>query len=129
MFVKKVLISAMIAAGTIGALATPLQSVAATYREIVVERAPPPLRNERIPSARRGYVWSPGYWNWGNNRHSWVKGSWLRERQGYAYQPHRWVERDGRWNFERGSWDRRNDRDGDGVPNRRDAQPDNPNRR
>ena len=127
MFVKRVLVSVMIAAGTIGAMATPLPSAAATYREIVIERAPPPPRDERVPAARRGYAWSPGYWNWRNNRHVWVKGTWVRERQGYMYNPNRWVERDGRWNFERGRWDRR-DRDGDGVPNRLDSRPNNPNR-
>jgi hypothetical protein len=107
MFVKKILVSVMIAAGAIGAVATPLTSVAATTREIFVERAPPALREERVPAARRGYVWTPGYWDWRGNRHAWVKGNWVRERRGYSYQPHRWVERDGRWNLERGRWDRR----------------------
>jgi hypothetical protein len=41
-----------------------------------------------------------------------------------------WVERDGHWVMERGRWDRggRHDRDGDGVPNRMDEHPNNPNR-
>jgi len=127
MFTKKVLLSAMIAVVAIGAVATPPTSVAAV-REIFVDRAPPAPREERIPAARRGYVWSPGYWNWSNNRHGWVKGSWVRERQGYAYAPHRWVETNGRWNLERGHFNP-SDRDGDGVPNRLDRAPDNPNRR
>lgn len=127
MFAKKILVSVMIAAGMIGALATPLPSVAATSREIIIERAPPAPRSERAPAVRRGYVWVPGYWDWRGNRHVWMKGTWVRERRGYAYQPHRWVERDGRWMLERGRWDRR-DRDGDGVPDRRDARPNNPNR-
>ena len=117
----------LIAAGTIGALATPLPSAVAAVREIIVERAPPPLREERVPGARRGYVWAPGYWDWRGNRHVWVRGSWARERRGYAYRPHEWVERDGRWSLQRGGWDRR-DSDGDGVPNSRDRAPNNPNR-
>ena len=36
-------------------------------------------------------------------------------------------DRDGRWNMNRGGW-RRGDRDGDGVPNRLDNAPNNPNR-
>ncbi len=124
MFPRKILISAMIIAGTIGAITTALPVVAATVRVITVERAPPEPRNERVPAARRGYVWAPGYWNWNNNRHSWVKGSWVRERHGYAYNPHRWVESNGRWSLERSRWDR----DGDGVPNNRDRAPDNPRR-
>ena len=48
----------------------------------------------------------------------------------------RWVHRDGRWYMERRGWVQRDydrtarrgrDSDGDGVPNRRDAQPYNPN--
>jgi hypothetical protein len=42
-----------------------------------------------------------------------------------------WVERDGRWAYQAGRWERGNrnrDRDGDGVPNRMDRAPNNPNR-
>ena len=132
MLMKKVLVSALFAAGMIGAVATPLPSVAAVG--VFVNIGPPPARSERVPEPRRGYVWSPGYWNWQGNKHKkhvWVKGSWLRERQGYSYQPHRWVERDGRWNLERGRWDRAQGRDSDrdGIPDRRDAHPNDPNRR
>ncbi len=127
MSANKLLVSLLIAAGAIGAVATPLPSAAATYREIIVERAPPPPRDERVPEARRGYAWVPGYWDWRGRRYVWVRGTWVRERRGYAYHPHRWVERDGRWVLERGRW-ARGDRDRDGVPNRRDAHPNDPNR-
>jgi hypothetical protein len=49
---------------------------------------------------------------------------WVRARPGYAYRPPEWRERDGRWEYRRGYWDR----DRDGVPNRYDRRPDNPNR-
>jgi hypothetical protein len=151
MLIRKVLVSALFAAGMIGAAATPLPSLAAAV--VYVNVGPPPDRHERIPEARRGYIWSPGYWDWRGNKHVWVKGSSVRERNGYAYQPQRWVERDGRWNLERSRWnqagrrdsdrdgipDRRDptpygggrpgDRDGDGVPNNRDSRPNDPNRR
>jgi hypothetical protein len=104
MLMKKVLVSALFAAGMIGTVATPLPSMAAVG--VYVNVAPPPERSERVPAPRRGYVWSPGYWNWQGKRHVWVKGSWVRERRGYSYQPHRWVERDGRWYLERGHWER-----------------------
>ena len=127
MFVKKVLAPALFAAGMLGGALLPQTSMAAV--EVYVNAAPPAVRYERIPEERRGYVWSPGYWDWRGNRHVWIKGSSVRARNGYEYQPHRWVERDGRWNLEHSRWNQsRQDRDGDGVPNYRDAKPNNPNK-
>ena len=58
-----------------------------------------------------------------------IGGHWLRARPGYAYQSPRWVQNNGRWNMRNGNWARsRRDRDGDGVPNRMDRAPNNPNR-
>ena len=123
MLTRKIMISVVLAAGTLGAVALPLPSVGAT-RMISVDRAPPPPREERIPEHRRGYVWAPGYWDLKDRRHVWVKGHWIRERRGYAYVAPRWAERDGHWVLERGRWDR----DGDGIPNNRDAHPNDPRR-
>lgn len=124
MFAKKILVSALLAVGTLGATVMPLPSVAAVY----VTVAPPAERVEVVPAPRRGYVWNPGYWNYRGNRHVWVKGNWVRERRGYSYEPNRWVERDGRWELQRSRW-ARGDRDGDGIPNGRDRHPNDPNRR
>lgn len=123
MFTKKILVSVLFAAGMLGAATTPLPSMAAV--DVYSRTAPPSPREERVPAARRGYVWAPGYWNWQGKKHVWVKGSYVHERRGYTYRPHEWVERDGRWQLKRGGWDR----DGDGIPNDRDRHPDNPNRR
>lgn len=76
-----------------------------------VEVAPPAPRYEVVPAHREGHVRVPGYWDW----------------------------HDGRWYLERGRWHREHyaeyrggrgygDRDGDGVPNRFDAWPNNPYR-
>lgn len=118
---KKTLLAAILAT-FIGPLATP------AFSAVVVRVAPPPPREEVVPSARRGHVWAPGYWDYRNKRHHWVKGTWVKARRGYHYAEPNWVERDGRWHLQRGTW-RRGDRDGDGVPNSRDRAPDNPNRR
>lgn len=120
---KKLLLTAMIAV-TLGAVA----AEPAVAREVIVQVAPPAPRIEVVPAPRRGYVWTPGYWNWRGGRHVWSTGKWARERAGYRYSEPRWLERDGRWYQQPGRWSR-NDRDGDGVPNRLDRSPDNPRRK
>lgn len=120
--IKKILIATLMA-GALGSTALPALSA-----EIIIRIAPPELRMERVPEARRGYQWSPGYWDWRRERHTWVRGSWMRDRPGYRYHQPMWQQHEGTWVIQRGNW-KRNDRDGDGVPNRRDRKPDNPHRR
>ena len=95
---------------------------------ITVREAPPPMRAEVVPAPRRGYVWTPGYWNWQGRHHVWHNGTWVRARPGYVYAAPSWAERDGRWEFRQGRW-ARGDRDGDGVPNAVDRRPNDPTRR
>jgi hypothetical protein len=94
---------------------------------IVVQKAPPALRREAVPAARRGYEWIPGYWNWSGRRYTWVKGHYEKVRRGYVYARPEWRQGNNGWTMERGGW-RTADRDGDGVRNRDDARPNNPNR-
>jgi WXXGXW repeat (2 copies) len=124
MFMKKVLVSALIAAGTIGAVAIPLPSSAQSV-EIYVNSPPPAPREEVVPAPRTGYVWAPGHYEYRSDNYTWVPGKWEQARPGYVYRAPAWVERDGRWLYQPPRWDR----DGDGVSNRRDAAPDNPNYR
>ena len=92
--------------------------------DTMIRIAPPEPRYERVPRARSGYVWVPGYWNWRGHRHEWVRGTWMRERPGYVYQQPRWIQRDGQWYMEQGRWDQGRghgygrDRDRDGIPDR-----------
>lgn len=129
MFTRKLLAAALCAAA-FGAV--PMVASA----DVWVDVAPPPVREEVIPAPRAGYVWAPGYWDWRHGHHVWVRGHWERERHGMYWHPSRWEQRDGRWAFVRGGWHRdrwngehfaRRDRDGDGVPDRFDRAPNNPN--
>ena len=126
-----------------GAAAAPLPSFAQSNVSLYIGSAPPAPLYERVPAARHGYVWAPGYWNWNGHRHVWAPGYWIAERPGYVYnaptwyqggsgwvmQPARWTayggydrgyrdrDRDGvpdRYEYRRGGWDR----DRDGVPDR-----------
>lgn len=122
MLLRKTLLVALVAAGSVGAVVVP--APAAASAGVYVQIAPPAPRYEVIPAPRHGYVWVPGYWDWRGHHHVWVRGVWVRERVGYRYRPHQWVEHDGRWAFNRGGWDR----DRDGIPDRYDRHPNNPHR-
>ena len=152
---RKALIAMLLAAGMIGAAATPVPSIAAV--DVQLNFGPPPPRYEAVPAPRRGYVWAPGHWEWNGHRHVWAEGHWIRAREGYAYRAPEWREHNGRWTYHASRWDRdgdgipdryenarrdrdhdgipdryenaRRDRDHDGVPDRYDARPDNPYRR
>ena len=95
---------------------TPLASAAATYIDYGYGT---PAQYERYAAAPRpGHVWVPGHREWDGYRHVWVRGHWERER-GYRDNGYRGYARN-----VNPPWDR----DGDGVPNRYDARPDNPYR-
>ena len=120
---KKILLAAMLA-GSLGSVAAPAMSAV-----IIVREAPPEPRSERAPPPRAGKNWVPGHWDWRNGKHVWVRGKYVATRRGYYYAEPRWVQRDGQWELTRGNWRRgQRDRDGDGVPNRYDNRPNNPNR-
>jgi hypothetical protein len=100
---KKIVLASMLSAALAGAAAPAISA-------IIVQVAPPAMRDEIVPAPRSGYLWSPGYWDWRNNRHVWAKGSWQRERHGYHYAQPAWEQRDGSWQMNRGAWVR-GDRD------------------
>jgi len=113
----------------------PVQAQAQGRTEvIVVHKAPPAPMREAIPAARRGYEWVPGYWAWNGRRYTWERGHYEKVRAGYVYSRPEWRQDRNGWTMERGGWVRqdhrmaRRDRDGDGVPNRLDDRPNNPNR-
>jgi hypothetical protein len=83
----------------------PIQASAQPGVNVIIG-APPPLRYERIPDARRGYVWVNGYWRWNGHRHLWMRGHWVRERHGHYYRHPEWREGGGSWRFDRGGWER-----------------------
>lgn len=111
---------------SLGAIALPITASAEVG--VFLNIAPPPLRFEAVPEPRHGYVWAPGYWNARNHTHSWQRGHWEHERSGYRYNQPSWKQQDDdRWQLQRGNWSR-GDRDGDGVPNSVDREPDNASR-
>ena len=119
----------------------------------VLMQPPPAPIYEAMPNARPGQLWSPGHYVWHDGRYMWQSGEWISARPGYAWQAPQWQQDpDGSWHLASGHWvstdrlarlDRdaygdmdndgvRNaddrDRDGDGIANRNDDFPRDPNR-
>ena len=98
---KALLLGLMMALGVVGA-----PTIASAGVGIEIEVAPPPIRVERVPEPRVGYVWAPGYWEWREHAHVRVPGRYIRERHGYHWVPDRWEQRGPRWHHEHGHWER-----------------------
>jgi hypothetical protein len=123
--IKKILLATLVASSF---AAVPLVA-SAQQRAIVINVAPPAPRHEAVPAPRRGYEWAPGYYQMRGQHHVWTRGHWVKARNGYHYNSPRWVETNGNWHMEQGRYVRGGrDNDGDGVRNRDDAKPNNPNR-
>ena len=119
---RKILLST-IAAATLAGAGAGVYAATTIYATV----APPAPRSEAVPAPRRGKEWVAGHYEWRGGQYVWTRGYWVQARKGHRYESAHWVERDGRWYMERGRW-ARGDRDGDGVPNRVDRNPNNPNR-
>lgn len=68
--------------------------------------APPPLRAERIPPPRVGYVWIGGSWGWSHGRYHWNRGYWARDHHGRRYVAPRWEQDHRGWHRRDGYWGR-----------------------
>jgi hypothetical protein len=129
---KRILFTAAAVIALSAAAFAPVEAMAKDT-VIVVRNAPPAPRHEVVPAARRGYEWAPGYWNWNGHRYTWTRGHWERARKGYVFNRPEWTQDERGWRLNRGGWQHgelaaARDRDHDGVPNRFDNRPNNPNR-
>ena len=87
---------------------TPIDPALAAFAAEPLWQAPPPLRAEVVPLARRpGWVWAPGYWRWTGRRYVWIAGRWLAPRPGFIYIPAHWERVGGAWLFVPARWARR----------------------
>src|SRR5262249_57921079 len=52
-----------------------------------------------------GYIWTPGYWAWGDDGYYWVPGTWiLPPAVGLLWTPGYWGWRDGIYLWNAGYW-------------------------
>jgi|SRR5277367_2287785 len=96
---KALLIAACLGAGAAG-------SAGSAFAGPDADVAPPPMREERAPVARDGYVWAPGYWEWTGHSYSWVAGRFLFEHRGAHWVPDRWDQAGSHWQHVNGHWER-----------------------
>jgi hypothetical protein len=87
-------------------LAAQLTCLPAFAKDIYADQAPPPLKEERAPGPRDGYIWGQGHWEWSGKSYFWVNGNWVVQRHGMRYIPDHWVEESGRWHFVASHWEK-----------------------
>ena len=77
-----------------------------TSQDQVVDRDPPPDRDEP-PSASPGaeHAWIRGHWRWAHGEYVWVPGHWdRRPRPGAEWTHGHWARRGGGWVWVEGHW-------------------------
>jgi hypothetical protein len=67
---------------------------------------PPPLPEyDQPPAPDPDYLWTPGYWGWGDGGYYWVPGVWCPPPYyGALWTPPYWGFYGNRWGFHRGYW-------------------------
>lgn len=89
-------------------LAVPALSLAQVSMNVSVNVAPPELPvYDQPPIPQDGYMWTPGYWAWGDdiNDYYWVPGTWVPVPQvGYLWTPGYWGFAGGAFLWNAGYW-------------------------
>jgi hypothetical protein len=78
----------------------------ASAQLVSITIAPPVLPvYEQPPIPDPGYMWTPGYWAWGNDDYYWVPGTWVEPPAvGLLWTPGYWGWRDGIYVWNAGYW-------------------------
>ena len=73
---------------------------------ISIDIAPPPLQVYDQPACPDdGYIWTPGYWAYGDNAYFWVPGAWVQPPQiGDFWTPPYWGWNGSAFEFNAGYW-------------------------
>jgi hypothetical protein len=89
-------------------LVLPVMSMAQVGINISVNLAPPELPvYEQPPIPAVGYLWTPGYWAWGDDTQDyyWVPGTWVLVPQpGFLWTPGYWGRNGGAFVWNEGYW-------------------------
>jgi hypothetical protein len=79
---------------------------AADLTDEAATEPPPPLPDyEQPPAPDPDYLWTPGYWGWGDGGYYWVPGYWVAAPYaGALWTPGYWGFYGGRYRFHHGFW-------------------------
>lgn len=90
-----------------GASDGPVAAQTTTTRTLVVQEAPPALREEIRPvSPGDGLVWIPGNWSHEKGEYEWTSGRWEHPAaENMTWSPARWRHTSTGYGFTRGHWD------------------------
>jgi hypothetical protein len=85
-----------------GAAASPL--CAQISLQITVGPPPIPVYEQPV-LPEDGYIWTPGYWGWGDEGYYWVPGTWVQAPEfGLLWTPGYWGWNDEYFEFHQGYW-------------------------
>jgi len=84
----------------------PLVSTAGVAIGVSINIAPPALPvYVQPPCPAAGYIWTPGYWAWGDGDYYWVPGTWvMAPAPGMLWTPGYWGWVDGAYLWHAGYW-------------------------
>ena len=90
------------------AIVMPIALPTASFAQISISVGfgPPPLPvYEQPPCPAEGYIWTPGYWAYGDDGYYWVPGTWvLAPEPGFLWTPAWWGWGGDRFIFHEGYW-------------------------
>jgi WXXGXW repeat (2 copies) len=84
----------------------PPKSMAQVTLAVNISVEPPDLPDYDQPEIPGpGYIWTPGYWAWGDDGYFWVPGTWVEPPEvGFLWTPGYWGFRDGFYVWNEGYW-------------------------
>jgi hypothetical protein len=85
-----------------GAAASPLSA----QLSLQIKVGPPPFPVYEQPVLPEdGFIWTPGYWGWGDEGYYWVPGTWVQAPEfGLLWTPGYWGWNDEYFEFHQGYW-------------------------
>ncbi len=106
MIIARLLRSISLSFLLLGLVMLPFPSNTAAQIAVSVSFGPPELPVYEQPLCPEdGYIWTPGYWAWGDDDYYWVPGTWvLPPEAGFFWTPGYWGWGGGAFVFHEGYW-------------------------